>query len=796
VSKNVCIVESPAKIASVTKYLGKDFTVLASYGHIRDLPSKNGSVDPDNNFSMVWDFGDRGQKTLTAIAKAVKQADTLYLATDPDREGEAISWHVLDALNVKGALKGKTIKRIVFNEITKNAVQAAVAKPREIDQQLVDAYLTRRALDYLVGFNLSPVLWRKLPGARSAGRVQSVALRLIVERDAEIEQFNPQEYWTIDGQFLNIKDKKYSARLTHLDGKKLTKFDLSNENISQAAVKTALDQNYSVSKVVKKKTKRNPTPPFITSTMQQEAARKLGFGAKRTMQTAQKLYEGFTIDGENVGLITYMRTDSVNLSNDALTNLRSFIERVYGNDYLPSDPRFYKSKVKNAQEAHEAIRPTDISRTPKEMERYLDEGQLKLYTLIWKRAIACQMESATFDSVAVDITSQDKKIAFRASGSTMVFDGFLKVYQEGKDEGDEEDDEKLLPPLAEGEVAKVNSITPDQHFTQPPPRFSEASLVKKLEELGIGRPSTYASIIGVLQERDYVKLDKKQFKAEDRGRIVISFLKNHFTQYVSYDFTANLEEELDDISNGSLDWLKVMTTFWKGFNSTVTKAMELTTTEVIYEIEEDLAFYLFKGQTKEERVCPSCKKGTVNLKLSKFGAFLGCSLYPECNYTKRLVEGEGEEAEASAQTFEPQLLGNDPQTDQTIQLKKGPYGFYAEWSLIEKQKKPKRVSMPKHLTPETFTLDAVLELGALPKVIGEHEAYGTIKIGIGRFGPYVQYSDGFVSIPKAEEPMTLPYDRAIELVVAKIAKGPSKRGGFKKKAPIAKKKVTTAKKSK
>jgi len=794
VSKNVCIVESPAKIASVTKYLGKDFTVLASYGHIRDLPSKNGSVDPDKNFSMVWDFGDRGQKTLTAIAKAVKQADTLYLATDPDREGEAISWHVLDALNVKGALKGKKIKRIVFNEITKNAVQAAVAKPREIDQQLVDAYLARRALDYLVGFNLSPVLWRKLPGARSAGRVQSVALRLIVERDAEIEQFKLQEYWTIDGQFLNIQDKKYSARLTHLDGKKLTKFDLNNEDVSKAAVKAALDQTYTVEKVVKKKTKRNPTPPFITSTMQQEAARKLSFGAKRTMQTAQKLYEGFTIDGENVGLITYMRTDSVNLSQDALTNLRSFIERVYGDDYLPSDPRFYKSKVKNAQEAHEAIRPTDISRTPKDMERYLDEGQLKLYTLIWKRAIASQMESAIFDSVAVDIASEDKKIVFRASGSTMVFDGFLKVYQEGKDEDDEdEDDEKLLPPLSEGEVAKVNAITPDQHFTQPPPRFSEASLVKKLEELGIGRPSTYASIISVLQDRNYVKLEKKQFKAEDRGRIVISFLKHHFNQYVSYDFTANLEEELDDIANGSLDWLKVMTTFWKGFNSTVTKAMELTTTEVIYEVEEDLAFYLFKGQTKEERICPSCNKGTVNLKLSKFGAFLGCSLYPECNYTKRLVEGDGEEAEASAQVFEPQLLGRDPKTEQTIHLKKGPYGFYAEWSLTEKQKKPKRVSMPKHLTPETFTLDAVLELGELPKVIGEHEAYGTIKIGIGRFGPYVQYKDGFVSIPKAEEPMTLSFDRAIELVVAKIAKGPSKRGGFKKKEPATKKKTTKKK---
>ena len=790
-SKNVCIVESPAKITSVTKYLGKDFTVLASYGHIRDLPSKSGSVDPEKKFSMIWDFGDRGQKTLATIAKAVKQADTLYLATDPDREGEAISWHVLDALKHQGALKGKTIKRIVFNEITKKAVQDAVAKPRDIDQQLVDAYLARRALDYLVGFNLSPVLWRKLPGARSAGRVQSVALRLIVERDAEIEQFNAQEYWTIDGQFLNASDKNYTAHLTHLNGKKLSKFDLNNEEISKAAVKTVLDQSYNVEKVVKKKTKRNPTPPFITSTMQQEAARKLGFGAKRTMQIAQKLYEGFKIDGENIGLITYMRTDSVNLSQDALTNLRSFIERIYGNDYLPSDARFYKSKVKNAQEAHEAIRPTDISRTPKEMERYLDDEQLKLYTLIWKRAISCQMESAVFDSVAVDITSENKQHTFRASGSTMVFDGFLKVYQEGKDEGedeDEENDEKLLPPLSEGELARVKSITPNQHFTQPPPRFSEASLVKKLEELGIGRPSTYASIISVLQERKYVILDKKQFKAEDRGRIVISFLKHHFNQYVSYDFTANLEEELDDISNGSLDWLKVMATFWNGFHQTVTKAMDLTTTQVIYEVEEDLATYLFKGQTKEERICPSCKKGTVNLKLSKFGAFLGCSLYPECHYTKRLVEGDGEETESSDQTFESQVIGQDPKTNQIIYVKKGPYGFYAEWGLLEKQKKPKRVSMPKHLTLETFTLDVVLELGALPKMIGEHDIYGTIKIGIGRFGPYVQYKDGYVSIPKAEEPMTLSYDRAIELVVTKIAKGPSTRGRFKKKVPIPKKK--------
>jgi DNA topoisomerase-1 len=557
----VVIVESPAKAKTINKYLGSDYHVLASFGHVRDLPSKDGSVKPEDDFSMLWEIDARSEKHMKEITAAVKDADEVLLATDPDREGEAISWHVLEILKARKALKKASVKRVVFHEITKKAINEAIKHPRDLDADLIDAYLARRALDYLVGFTISPVLWRKLPGSRSAGRVQSVALRLITDREDEIEAFTAEEYWSILGDFLGKPNKKVKARLTHLNCKKLSKFDINNEKLATDAVGEIKKHAYSVLKIEKKQSKRNPSPPFTTSTLQQEAARKLGFGANRTMKTAQQLYEGVTLSGETTGLITYMRTDSVNLGQEALDALRVHIDKTYGKDYLPEEMRVYKTKAKNAQEAHEAIRPTEIARHPKDIAGYLNDDQLKLYELIWKRTISSQMASAILDQVSVDIGNPEKTVMFRANGSTIRFDGFLKVYQEGKDEEaneEQEEDEKILPPLVEGEALDLNLITPNQHFTQPPPRYSEASLVKKLEELGIGRPSTYASIINTLQDRGYVKLEKKQFQPEDRGRIVTAFLLNFFEKYVEYDFTANLEEQLDDISGGRLQWKKVL----------------------------------------------------------------------------------------------------------------------------------------------------------------------------------------------------------------------------------------------
>lgn len=780
-SKNVVIVESPSKIASVGKYLGKDYEVFASNGHIRDLPSKNGSVKPDDHFSMVWEFSAKGLKSLTSIEKAIKKADSLYLATDPDREGEAISWHVVDALKERGVLKDKKIYRVVFNEITRTAVQNGVNNPRLISQPLVDAYLARRALDYLVGFTLSPVLWRKLPGARSAGRVQSVSLRLIVEREEEIERFNAQEYWSVIGTFINPKKEKFEARLTHLDSKKLDKFDIFSEQRAKDALKKVEDEQYHIQNVEKKSKMRNPAAPFITSTLQQEAARKLGYSSKKTMQLAQKLYEGISIDGENVGLITYMRTDSVNLSQDALTNIRDFISKKYKADYLPKEPKAYKGRAKNAQEAHEAIRPTDINILPKDIKNALDDDHIKLYDLIWKRSLACQMASAIFDQVSVNISSSDLKHTFRASGSTMVFDGFLSVYQEGKDIEDkvedklDDDDQATLPVLNKDDKAVLDKIIPNQHFTQPPPRYSEASLVKKLEELGIGRPSTYVSIIQVLQDRQYVRLEKKQFRPNDRGRIVTSFLKHHFQKYIEYDFTANLEEQLDDISTSTLPWLSVMDKFWKNFHETTKKAMDISVTSVIDEVEKDLEHYLFKND--ETRVCPTCSIGRVNLKLSKYGAFLGCSEYPTCSYTKPLVE-EGEMTEnpiQAAHQFEQKLIGEMPETGQKIFLKKGPYGFYLEVDIFGKQKKPKRVAVPAAINIHDIDLKFSLDLCSLPKKLGEHPEYGELKIGLGRFGPYVQFNGGFASIPKTFEFLSVTFDQAADIVMKKIAKGKDKK---------------------
>ena len=794
--KSVVVVESPAKAKTINRYLGNDYVVLASYGHIRDLPSKNGSVDPEHDFAMVWEMQDRAKTRVNDIYKAMKDADQLLLATDPDREGEAISWHVQQVLEEKKALVGKEVKRIVFHEITKSAVQHAIANPREINHELVSAYLARRALDYLVGFTLSPVLWRKLPGARSAGRVQSVALRLIVDREREIEAFNSQEYWSIETDMLNPSSQGYKARLTYLNGKKLDKLDLKSEAEANDARQAIVDRQFTISSVEKKQVKRNPAAPFTTSTLQQEASRKLGFGASRTMQVAQKLYEGIEIEGGLTGLITYMRTDSVAISNDAMTEVRSHITESYGDKYLPGTPRTFKNKSKNAQEAHEAIRPTAVMRRPEDVRAFLDDSQFRLYELIWKRTVASQMETALFDQVGVDIISSDKHVTLRATGSTMVFDGFMKLYLEGKDDVTaDDDDEKLLPPLNEGDAAKVNAVTPNQHFTQPPPRYGEASLVKKLEELGIGRPSTYASIIQVLQDRDYVVLEKKQFIPEERGRLVTSFLTNFFSRYVEYDFTANLEEQLDDISNGSLQWRTVLADFWTNFKQTTDATQSLTMTEVIDNLERDLNHHLFHGD-EASRGCPKCQKGRLSLKLSRYGAFLGCSDYPECKYTKPLSmsQSDGDGSDAAASMDEHKVIGKDPETGDDITLRKGPYGPYIQWGEAkaaeapEKGKKkpvaikPKRVSLPGGVTPEAVTFELAMNLKALPKPLGVHPETGeAMSVGLGKFGPYIKCGSIFASIPKAEDMFTVTLERAVELVELKKSRPPSTRGGFGRK---------------
>lgn len=781
-ARNVVVVESPAKAKTINKYLGSNFDVIASYGHIRDLPSKNGSVNPDDKFAMSWHVESRSEQHIRAIAQLVKNADTLYLATDPDREGEAISWHIQQVLEERGLLKNVNVQRIVFHEITKTAIQEAVKKPRAVNQELVDAYLARRALDYLVGFTLSPVLWRKLPGSRSAGRVQSVALRMIVEREQEIERFIAREYWSILGNMQTDKNVAFEARLTHYAHKKLDKFDVSN-GTQAAEIKSVLEkQSWRVHEIEKKQQRRHAAAPFITSTLQQEASRKLGFGASRTMQTAQKLYEGVAIDGEVQGLITYMRTDSVTLSADAISQIRTYIGKNYASGYLPDAPRVYKSKAKNAQEAHEAIRPTNIELTPKQAARYLDEGQLKLYDLIWKRAVASQMESAVFDQVSVDILSSDKAHTMRATGSTLVFDGFLTLYREGRDDEPEDDDNRLLPVMKEGMEIQASSIDPHQHFTQPPPRFGEASLVKRLEELGIGRPSTYASLIQVLQDREYVRLERKQFHPQDRGRLVTSFLSHFFQKYVAYDFTADLEEELDEISNGKRSWTDVLNHFWKGFHKTVEDTQPLRITEVIDTLEEDLSTFLFQDKPKEERVCPKCETGHVSLKLGKFGAFLGCSDYPTCTYTKQLGQN-AEAAEGGATLFEPRELGNDEGVPVTV--RRGPYGYYLQWDNpnLGKKEKPKRVGLLPNMDPFEIDMATAMKLKSLPYTIAESEEYGKLQVGLGRFGPYVKFKDGFASIPKDVDPLSITREEVEALVLKKI-NNPSKRT---KAAPPAKK---------
>ncbi len=767
---DVLVVESPAKAKTIGKYLGPGYTVLASYGHVRDLPPKDGSVRPDEDFAMDWQVDPPSQKRLDAIAQAVSQGGKLYLATDPDREGEAISWHVLDVLSRKKALQGIDVKRVTFNAITKQSVLDAVAHPRDLDQALIDAYLARRALDYLVGFTLSPVLWRKLPGSRSAGRVQSVALRLICEREAEIEVFRSQEYWTVDVMFGTAKKQTLKARLTHLDGRKLDKFDLGNEERALSAKREIERRAFAVQSVDRRQVRRNPPPPFITSTLQQEASRKLGLGAATAMRVAQRLYEGVDIGGETVGLITYMRTDGVQLAPEAIGQTRRLIESKYGQAYLPGQPRMYTSRAKNAQEAHEAIRPTDLFRTPQDVAPYLDREQLGLYELIWKRTVASQMESAVLDQVTVDIASADKTVQLRATGSVVKFNGFLTLYDEGKDEAaEDEDGSSILPDVTEGEGLERREVVPEQHFTEPPPRYSEASLVKKMEELGIGRPSTYASIIEVLQRRKYVRLDRKRFIPEDRGRIVTAFLQTYFPRYVEYGFTAHLEEELDDISGGRIDWRQVLREFWKQFSAAVGETKELRVKEVLDKLDEELGPHFFPANDnggKSPRDCPSCANGRLGLKLGKFGAFIGCSNYPECRFTRKLGIVDAEADAVSGANLEgPKVLGEDPATGKVVTLRNGPYGLYVQLGEPEGKEKPKRASLLRGMTPDDVTLEKALALLSLPRELGPHPEDGQPVIaGVGRFGPYVRHATKYKSIPADESVLEVGMNRAMALL--------------------------------
>lgn len=754
---SLVIVESPAKAKTINKYLGGDYTVLASFGHIRDLPSKDGSVLPEDGFAMRWELSERAGKTLSDIKKALKDADTVILATDPDREGEAISWHLLDYFKEKNLIAGKDVKRVTFNQVTKNAIIEAFSHPREIDQDLVDAYLARRALDYLVGFNISPVLWRKLPGAKSAGRVQSVALRLIAEREDEIEKFKADEYWTIGAVMHTPDGAPFEARLTHLSGNKLDKLDIGTEADAKAAVKRIEAKKLSVQKIERKQTRRNPYAPFITSTMQQEASRKLGFGAQLTMRTAQKLYEA--------GLITYMRTDGITLGGEAIAQIRKQIDSDFGGDYLPDSPRAYTSKAKNAQEAHEAIRPTDMSKTPQRVK--LDDAEWKLYNLIWKRTMACQMESAIMDQVAIDISDGTDDVILRANGSVVKFDGFLKLYRETDDDGNvDNDNDRILPNMNEKDALKTHSVDAEQHFTSPPPRYTEASLVKKLEEEGIGRPSTYASIIQVLQDRNYVRLEQKRFIPEDRGRIVTTFLMRYFTRYVDYKFTAELEEELDAISGGHVAYKEALRLFWKDFSKAVEDIKPLTITEVIDALNEELEAHFFPV-TKENpnpRRCPTCGDGELSLKLGKFGAFIGCTNYPECKHTRRLEVPDAEESGLNLDG-EGHELGIHPDTNRPIMMKKGPYGVYVEMEAESEDKKPKRQSLPKGVSPADMTLDKAIELLRLPREVGVHPETGKmIEANIGRFGPYLQHDGDFVSLKKDDNVLTVGMNRAVALI--------------------------------
>jgi DNA topoisomerase I len=786
----VVVVESPAKAKTINKYLGDNFTVLASYGHVRDLPPKDGSVDPDQDFEMLWEVGNDSKKHVKAIADALKNDDTLILATDPDREGEAISWHLQQALTKRRAIKKTTeVSRVVFNAITKAAVTEAMKNPRQVDEPLVEAYLARRALDYLVGFKLSPVLWRKLPGARSAGRVQSVCLRLIVEREMEIEAFTAREYWSVRAVLETPRGKTFEARLTTLGGKKLDRYDLDNQAAATMAVQAVSSRALSVASVEAKPSTRNPSAPFMTSTLQQEASRKFGFGARQTMNAAQRLYEA--------GHITYMRTDGIDMAPEAVAAARDAIKDRYGADYLPSSPRIYKNKAKNAQEAHECIRPTDMSKDPASL-RVSEADQKKLYDLIWKRTIASQMEAARLERTTVDISSDDDQVVLRATGQVVMLDGFMKVYEEGRDDDAGSDEDRRLPQISQGDKLKKvgramaeeharlttdgkalisddGAILGQQHFTQPPPRYTEATLVKKMEELGIGRPSTYASVITTIQDREYVRKEKNRLFPEDKGRIVTIFLLNFFRKYVGYEFTAELEEELDEISAGDLDYKQVLAKFWRDFSAAIAETSELRITEVLDKLDEALAPQLYppREDGTDPRQCPLCGEGSLHLKTSRTGGFVGCSRYPECRYTRPI----GGDADAQAGD---KVLGYDE--GEPVTLRSGRFGPYVQkGEASEENKKPPRASLPKGWSADAMDLDKALTLLSLPREIGPHPEDGNmISANFGRFGPYVMHQAAdadkptYANLRDPNDVFEIGMNRAVELLAEKRSRGPGR----------------------
>ncbi len=759
----VVVVESPAKAKTINKYLGKDYEVLASFGHIRDLPAKDGSVRPDEDFAMSWEVDTAAKKRVADIASALKGADGLILATDPDREGEAISWHILDVLRAKKALKKDVpVQRVVFNAITKDAVTAAMAKPRDIDMPLVDAYLARRALDYLVGFTLSPILWRKLPGSRSAGRVQSVALRLVSDREREIEKFRPDEYWSVEAQ-LAQGGKSFLARLFAVDGKKTDKLDIKTGEDAAALKKLIEAGQFNVSNVEKKPTKRNPYAPFTTSSLQQDASSRLGLSPNRTMQIAQRLYED--------GLITYMRTDAVQMAPEGIAMARSVIGKYFGEEYLPEKARIYQTKAKNAQEAHEAIRPTDMFKRPESLN--LDADQAKLYGLIWKRTLASQMASAEIDRTSVDIAVNvpGRAVTLRATGSVVTFPGFLTLYGvEAKTDGEEEDEDgRELPPLKVGDKPELKKVEIEQHFTQPPPRYTEASLIKKMEELGIGRPSTYAATLTTLKDRDYVKLEGKALHPEDRGRIVTSFLESFFSRYVEYGFTAHLEEQLDQVSAGELDYKVLLRDFWKDFTVATEEIKDLRVSEVLDALNDMLSDHIFPAREdgSDPRKCPTCGTGTLSLKLGKFGAFIGCSNYPECKHTMQLSDAAtGQSSEAAAGDG---VLGTDPESGEEVFLKSGRFGPYVQ---LGEGKEPKRSSLPKGWDAASLTLEKALQLLSLPREVGLHPETGLpISAGLGRYGPFLLHDGKYANLPDVEEVFTVGLNRAVDLIAQKAAGG-------------------------
>ncbi len=776
---DVVVVESPNKVKTINKYLGRNYKVLASFGHVRDLPAKDGSVKPDDDFAMSWEVDGPSSKRLTDIAKAVKEADGLILATDPDREGEAISWHVLEVLRQKRALKDKPVKRVVFNSITKQAVLDAMANPREIDPPLVDAYLARRALDYLVGFTLSPVLWRKLPGARSAGRVQSVALRFVCDREAEIERFIREEYWLIAAVLDTPRKESFEARLTALDGKKLEKLDIKSQ--AQAdGIKAMLDgATFKALSVEAKPTRRNPAPPFTTSTLQQAASSRLGFSAQRTMQVAQRLYEGMEIGGETAGLITYMRTDGVQMAPEAIAAARAAIAHEFGEKYVPEKPRYYSAKAKNAQEAHEAIRPTDFSRTPAEMRKYLDADQARLYEIIWKRAIASQMLPAEIERTTVEIEARNGAATanLRAVGSVVRFDGFIAAYTEQKEEDAEDEDSRRLPEIRSGETLDRKAINITFHTTEPPPRYSEASFIKKMEELGIGRPSTYVATLKTLEDRDYVKIENRKLVPQPKGRLVTAFMESFFEHYVEYDFTASLEEKLDEISDGKLAWKDVLRDFWRDFSGAVDGIKELRVTDVLDSLNEELAPLVFpeREDGSNPRICPRCGNGNLSLKLGKFGAFVGCSNYPECGYTRQLGDAVNGNGEAAGNGDGDKVLGKDPYTAEEITLRNGRFGPYVQRG---DGKEAKRSSLPKGWTVDTVDHEKALALLSLPRDVGKHPESGKmISAGLGRYGPFVLHDGTYANLESIEDVFSIGLNRAVSVIAEKQSKGKAARGG-------------------